>query len=192
MTEREQFLNTWEKEYPTTLKVLRAFPAARSDLKPHDRARDAKELAWTFAVEPGGNVGHHATSPYFVMTSITPPPCPVPHRIVASGPLTNRSARTTSMRMLRNASTGPRRTPSWYTSNWPAEGSRTLVMPRNRSHCGRNRAIASCASMAVILASSLSVIRSRGASVRVRVCPAEQAETRTANVSIVRMPVAPG
>jgi uncharacterized damage-inducible protein DinB len=51
MTEKEQFLGVWEKEYPTTLKVLKAYPGAQADLKPHDRARSARELAWTFVFE---------------------------------------------------------------------------------------------------------------------------------------------
>src|SRR5256885_9318392 len=37
MTEKEQFLGTWEREVPTTLKVLKAYPAAKADLKPHSK-----------------------------------------------------------------------------------------------------------------------------------------------------------
>lgn len=54
MTEKEQFLKAWEKETPVTLKVLRAYPAAKADLKPHDKARAAKDLAWTFVFEGFG------------------------------------------------------------------------------------------------------------------------------------------
>src|SRR5439155_16906236 len=36
---------------PTTLKLLKAYPAAKVDLKPHERSRSAKELAWTFVFE---------------------------------------------------------------------------------------------------------------------------------------------
>jgi YVTN family beta-propeller protein len=35
----------------TTLKVLRAFPAQKSDYKPHDRSNSALQLAWTMVVE---------------------------------------------------------------------------------------------------------------------------------------------
>src|SRR5439155_107539 len=35
MTEKEQFLGALQKELPTTLKVLKAYPAAKADLKPH-------------------------------------------------------------------------------------------------------------------------------------------------------------
>ena len=54
MTEKDQFLGAWEKEVATTLKVLRAYPAAQMDLKPHPKARSAKELAWTFVFEGVG------------------------------------------------------------------------------------------------------------------------------------------
>ncbi|HEV8264686.1 MAG TPA: DinB family protein [Gemmatimonadales bacterium] len=51
MTEKEQFLSTWEREVGTTLKVLKAYPGAKVDLKPHEKARSATELAWTFVFE---------------------------------------------------------------------------------------------------------------------------------------------
>lgn len=51
MNEKEQFLGVWEKEYPTTLKLLRAYPGPKADLRPHARAKNAKELAWNFVFE---------------------------------------------------------------------------------------------------------------------------------------------
>ena len=51
MSERQAFLSAWERETATTLKVLRAYPGAKEDMKPHDTCRSARELAWTFAVE---------------------------------------------------------------------------------------------------------------------------------------------
>jgi uncharacterized damage-inducible protein DinB len=57
MTEKEMFLQTWEREFQTTLKVLKAFPANKLDFKPHERSRSAKELAWTFNVEEEAMVG---------------------------------------------------------------------------------------------------------------------------------------
>ena len=51
MSEKEQFLNTFERECPVTMKVLRAYPGAKSDLKPHDKAKAAKDLAWNFVFE---------------------------------------------------------------------------------------------------------------------------------------------
>ena len=45
MTEREMFLQTWEREFPTTLKVLKAFPPGKGDFKPHERSLSARQLA---------------------------------------------------------------------------------------------------------------------------------------------------
>jgi len=65
MSEREQYLKTLEHEAATTLKVLRAFPAAKSDLKPHAKARSAKDLAWTFVFEGyGGTQGVDGELPF--------------------------------------------------------------------------------------------------------------------------------
>jgi uncharacterized damage-inducible protein DinB len=60
MTEKEQFLATYEREYPVTLKVLRAYPAGRADLRPHERSRNAQDLAWTFVFE--GAAGRDAVA----------------------------------------------------------------------------------------------------------------------------------
>jgi uncharacterized damage-inducible protein DinB len=51
MTEKEQFLGAVEREFATTMKVLRAFPATKGDLKPTTKCRTAKDLAWTFVFE---------------------------------------------------------------------------------------------------------------------------------------------
>src|SRR2546422_10908090 len=51
MTEKEQFLGALERELPTTMRVLRAYPAAQADLKPHGKCKSARELAWMFVTE---------------------------------------------------------------------------------------------------------------------------------------------
>jgi uncharacterized damage-inducible protein DinB len=51
MTEKEMFINAWEREFNTTLRVLKAFPAEKLDLKPHDKSKSARELAWNFPAE---------------------------------------------------------------------------------------------------------------------------------------------
>jgi hypothetical protein len=45
-TEKEAFIATFEREYQTTLNVLRAYPAAKSDLKPAEKLKTARELGW--------------------------------------------------------------------------------------------------------------------------------------------------
>jgi hypothetical protein len=57
MTEKERFLSVLEREFPTTLKVLRAFPATKGESKPHAKARTTKDLAWTLR---GGSEGGRA------------------------------------------------------------------------------------------------------------------------------------
>ena len=51
MTEKEQFFGALERELPTTMRVLKAYPAAKGDLKPHGRCKSAKDLAWIFVTE---------------------------------------------------------------------------------------------------------------------------------------------
>ncbi len=51
MTEKDQLLSTLEREFPTTLKLLKAYPAAKGDLRPHERSKSAKDLAWVFVAE---------------------------------------------------------------------------------------------------------------------------------------------
>ncbi|HXQ29611.1 MAG TPA: DinB family protein [Gemmatimonadales bacterium] len=48
MTEQEQLINIIEREFPTTLKALRAYPTAKSELKPSTKSKSARELAHTF------------------------------------------------------------------------------------------------------------------------------------------------
>jgi uncharacterized damage-inducible protein DinB len=51
MTEKEMFLQTWDREFQTTLKVLKAYPKDKLDWRPHERSRSARELAWVFVGE---------------------------------------------------------------------------------------------------------------------------------------------
>jgi hypothetical protein len=53
-SEKQRFLEAWEREYAVTMKVLRAYPAARADLKPSEKSRDVMDLAWTFVFEGFG------------------------------------------------------------------------------------------------------------------------------------------
>jgi uncharacterized damage-inducible protein DinB len=49
MTEREAFLNIHGRECKTTHNLLKAFPANKLDLRPHEKARSARELAFVLA-----------------------------------------------------------------------------------------------------------------------------------------------
>ena len=45
-TEREQFIQNWEREFQTTLKVLKSYPTNKTELQPHAKLPNAKDLAW--------------------------------------------------------------------------------------------------------------------------------------------------
>jgi uncharacterized damage-inducible protein DinB len=51
MTQKEMLLEAWDREYQTTLKVLKAYPQNQLNLKPNERSRSAKDLAWNFVLE---------------------------------------------------------------------------------------------------------------------------------------------
>ncbi len=50
-TEKDMFLQSFQHECETTLKILKAYPANKADFKPHEKSRSARELAWTFVNE---------------------------------------------------------------------------------------------------------------------------------------------
>lgn len=51
MNEREMFLQTWEREYNTTLRVMQAYPSDKADIKPADKSKSARDLLWVFVSE---------------------------------------------------------------------------------------------------------------------------------------------
>jgi len=54
MTEKEMFMNTWQQEFGTTMKVLKQMPEDKAGFRPAaDKARSAKELATVFIQELG-------------------------------------------------------------------------------------------------------------------------------------------
>jgi uncharacterized damage-inducible protein DinB len=48
---RQQFLDGFERETATTLRVLKAYPEAQSELRPHEKLKTARELAAMFTME---------------------------------------------------------------------------------------------------------------------------------------------
>jgi uncharacterized damage-inducible protein DinB len=48
---RQHLAATWEKETETTLRVMRAYPADKLDLKPSEKSKTARQLAWLFSNE---------------------------------------------------------------------------------------------------------------------------------------------
>jgi uncharacterized damage-inducible protein DinB len=52
-TEKQQFLDAYEREHATTMRVLRAYPPDKIDLRPAEKCKTARELAWIFVLERG-------------------------------------------------------------------------------------------------------------------------------------------
>jgi uncharacterized damage-inducible protein DinB len=50
-TSKQQFLDVYEEEHAKTMRVLRAYPADKAELRPHAMCKTARELAWVFAIE---------------------------------------------------------------------------------------------------------------------------------------------
>jgi uncharacterized damage-inducible protein DinB len=50
-TARQQFLQSYEREHETTMRLLRAYPPEESELKPHPKLKSARELAFIFVGE---------------------------------------------------------------------------------------------------------------------------------------------
>lgn len=71
---KDAFLSSYEREHATTMKVLRAFPPDRIDLRPHPRLKTAKELAWVFAMERMLGTAVLNDALMRLMQGATPPP----------------------------------------------------------------------------------------------------------------------
>jgi hypothetical protein len=50
-TAKDVFLQTSDHEHATTMRVLRAYPPDKLDLRPHPKSKSARELAWVFVME---------------------------------------------------------------------------------------------------------------------------------------------
>jgi uncharacterized damage-inducible protein DinB len=50
---KQRFLDTYQREHETTMRVLRAYPIDQLDLKPHPTMKTARDLAWIFVQERG-------------------------------------------------------------------------------------------------------------------------------------------
>jgi hypothetical protein len=48
---KAMFLDSFQKEHATTMKVLRALPPGQGEFRPHPRSQCARELAFTFVIE---------------------------------------------------------------------------------------------------------------------------------------------
>jgi uncharacterized damage-inducible protein DinB len=73
LTWKDEFLRIWEQEYQTTLKVLKAYPEDKGDLKPHEKLRTARELVWGFTNGENWMINGILTGKFDVGEAINPP-----------------------------------------------------------------------------------------------------------------------
>jgi uncharacterized damage-inducible protein DinB len=73
---KQTFLDTYDREHETTMRVLRAYPDDQLDLKPSPKSNSARDLAWIFVLERG--LGTKVWNDEFAkgMPSGTPPKPP--------------------------------------------------------------------------------------------------------------------
>jgi hypothetical protein len=84
MTPKQQFIDGLNREHATTLKVLRAYPAGKSDLRPSPKSRTALELAWIFAVEQALAEISLTTGFNWAAPAPTPPPPATMAEVIAA------------------------------------------------------------------------------------------------------------
>jgi uncharacterized damage-inducible protein DinB len=51
MNEKQHFLDAYDREHETTMRVLRNYPEDKLELRPHPKLKTARELAWNFVLE---------------------------------------------------------------------------------------------------------------------------------------------
>lgn len=49
--EKEQLLQSYDREHATTMRVLRAYPKDKLDLRPHEMSKTARDLGYVFVAE---------------------------------------------------------------------------------------------------------------------------------------------
>jgi DinB family protein len=69
---KRQFLDRFSSEFPTTLKLMRAYPAGQDHFRPHERSQPALKLVHTFTIE--NRVGMDALRGDLTMPPAFPPP----------------------------------------------------------------------------------------------------------------------
>ncbi len=73
VSERQLFISKWEREFQTTVKVLKAYPEGKADLQPHAKCPNAKDLAFKMAMEETLFVNGAITGQFDFMSKHEPP-----------------------------------------------------------------------------------------------------------------------
>ncbi len=72
---KETFLRIWDREFRTTLNVLRSFPDQALQTRPHERSRTARDLAWQ-CVTDEHVIAAIADKPIHDLRNVPPAPAP--------------------------------------------------------------------------------------------------------------------
>jgi uncharacterized damage-inducible protein DinB len=73
---KQTFLRVWDLEFRTTMNVFRSFPDEALGIKPHERSRSARGLAWQCVIDERV-IGSIAEKPVHDLRKVPPSP-PVP------------------------------------------------------------------------------------------------------------------
>ena len=73
MTEKEMLIDRWNIEFQTTMRVFKAYPADKLDLRPAEKSRTARELAWVLCADEMMLMGAIAGNIDFSQPSPPPP-----------------------------------------------------------------------------------------------------------------------
>jgi uncharacterized damage-inducible protein DinB len=74
MESKESFLQIWEREFQTTARVFKAFSPDQLKLKPHERSRSVRDLAWQCVIDEGVIASTEALNDLRNVPPSPPPP----------------------------------------------------------------------------------------------------------------------
>lgn len=67
MTELQHYMTSFEREFQGTLRVFKAYPAAKAEYKVTERSTPANQIAWTLVMS------QHVVTPILTEAALTPP-----------------------------------------------------------------------------------------------------------------------
>lgn len=73
MTEKEMLIDRWNTEFQITMRVFKAYPVDKLDLRPSEKSRTARELAWVMCADEMIMTGALAGKLDFSQPSPPPP-----------------------------------------------------------------------------------------------------------------------
>jgi uncharacterized damage-inducible protein DinB len=134
---KQQYLDVFNKEHATTLKVIRAFPADQGAFQPHPRSSSARKLVWAFAVEQGV-VGAVVDGTWTMPPSLPPEPATLAEAITSyEAGVKSVAAKVAKMRDARLHATVPFFTGPHQTGDVPVIDIMWLMLMDSIHHRGQ-------------------------------------------------------